>query len=49
VWFYYYLSCVENHVCLCLCCVDHKCDMAGSDEDLGRSRRADVEDRDGQA
>jgi hypothetical protein len=26
-------------------CVGDKCDMAGSDEDLGRSRRPGVEDR----
>jgi hypothetical protein len=25
-------------------CVGNRCDMAGSDEDLGRSRRPDVED-----
>jgi hypothetical protein len=29
----------------CLVCVGDRCDMAGRDEDLGRSRRPGVEDR----
>jgi hypothetical protein len=43
-WFYPYLSCVENCVCLSWCACD-RCDIAGSDEDRGRSRRAGVDDR----
>jgi hypothetical protein len=30
-------------------CVGDMCDMVGSDEELGRSRRPGAEDRDGQA
>jgi hypothetical protein len=30
-------------------CVGDRCDMAGSDEDLGKSRRPSAEGRDGQA
>jgi hypothetical protein len=37
-------SCGESHF-LILWCVGDKCDMAGSEEDLGRSRMSDVEDR----
>jgi hypothetical protein len=34
----------ESHL-LVLWCVGDRCDMAGSDEDLGRSRRPSAEDR----
>jgi hypothetical protein len=36
---------VQNHVLLISWCAGGRCDMAGSDKDLGRSRRPGVEDR----
>jgi hypothetical protein len=42
-WFYPYLSCVES--LLVSWCAGDSCDMAGSDEDHGRSRRPSVEDQ----
>jgi hypothetical protein len=45
---YYPCSCGES--CLLVSwCAGSRCDMAGSDEDLGRSRRPGAEDRDGRA
>jgi hypothetical protein len=42
--FYLYLcSCGESHL-LVSWCAGGMCDMAGSDEDRGRSRKPDVED-----
>jgi hypothetical protein len=42
--FYHYLClCGESRLLVSLCAGD-RCDMAGSNEDRGRSRRPDVED-----
>jgi hypothetical protein len=45
-WFYaiIFVSCEESRL-LVSWCVGDKCDMAGSDQDLGRSRRPGAEDR----
>jgi hypothetical protein len=43
-WFYPICSCGESHL-LVTCCACDRCDMAGSDEDCGRSRRPGAEDR----
>jgi hypothetical protein len=44
-WFYHiiFVSCGESRL-LVSWCVGDRCDMAGSDEDLGKSRRPDAED-----
>jgi hypothetical protein len=44
-WFYpiIFVSCGESQLLL-LWCAGGRCDMIGNDEDLGRSRRSDVED-----
>jgi hypothetical protein len=39
LWFYHYLSCVENHVCFVSWCIGDRCDMMSSHDDLGKSRR----------
>jgi hypothetical protein len=45
-WFYYYLSILCGELCLLVSwCVGDRCNMAGSDEDHGRSRRPGAEDR----
>jgi hypothetical protein len=41
---YYLCSCGESHL-LVSWCVGDRCNMVGSDEDLGRSRRPSTEDR----
>jgi hypothetical protein len=38
------ILCGESHLPVSWC-VDDRCDMAGSDEDLGRSMRPDVENQ----
>jgi hypothetical protein len=45
-WFYafYFCSCRESCL-LVLWCVGDRCDMADSDENLGRSRRPGADDR----
>jgi hypothetical protein len=43
--FYLYLSSCEESCLLVSWCVGDRCNMADSDEDLGRSRRPGVEDR----
>jgi hypothetical protein len=43
---FYPIICSCRELCLLVSwCVGNKCDMVSSDEDLGRSRRPDVEDR----
>jgi hypothetical protein len=41
---YYLCSCGESHL-LVSWCVGDRCDMVGSDDDLGRSRKSGVEDQ----
>jgi hypothetical protein len=41
----YYLCSYGESRLLVLWCAGHRCDMAGSDEDHGRSRRPGAEDR----
>jgi hypothetical protein len=44
VLIFYLCSCGESRL-LVSWCVRDKCDMTGSDEDLGRSRRYGIEDQ----
>jgi hypothetical protein len=50
LWFYAIIlvSCGESRL-LVSWCAGGRCDMAGSDDDLGRIQIPDIEDRDGQA
>jgi hypothetical protein len=43
----YYLCHVEKHVLSVSLCVSDMCDISDSDEDRGRSRILDAEERDG--
>jgi hypothetical protein len=44
VLLYYLVSCGESHLIVSWCACG-RCDMAGSDEDRGRSRRLGAEDQ----